>query len=137
MMNSDTTLTIIYAAFAFGVLLNVPSIIRSIMVYRRKGDFKCKGCGNCCRFRVTPLLAEDVKRLEAAGYRDFTANVKGELSTKRVGGRCIFLKDDRCTAYEHRPTVCREFPFFKEYGIGYGRRLSFCPAMEELDGRRG
>ena len=52
---------------------------------------------------------------------------------KRVNGKCVFLKDDKCSAYEHRPTVCREFPFFTEYGIGYARNLRFCPALEELE----
>jgi Fe-S-cluster containining protein len=124
-------------ALAFVVLLiNIPLWLRSSRLYRRRGEFKCTLCGNCCRLRVISLTKDDVKRLEAAGYRDF-ASEKGELRLRRVTGLCVLLKNDKCTVYEHRPRVCREFPFFRVYGMGYTERASFCPALEELrDGGR-
>ena len=113
-------------------LVNVPEFIRSSRLYRRRDGFRCTCCGNCCRFKVTPLKRSDVKRLEDAGLRYFY-ETRGELRLKRVNGRCIFLKDDRCTVHESRPQVCRDFPFFVEWGLGYAQRVSFCPAMEALE----
>jgi Fe-S-cluster containining protein len=125
----SATLTVIAA---FVILLNLPSFVRSLVMYRHRDRFKCAACGDCCRFRTTPIEKADVKRLEAAGYKDFY-EIKGDMRLRRQRGKCIFLKDDKCSVYEHRPTVCREFPFFKEYGIGYARNLRFCPALEDLE----
>ena len=80
---------------------------------------------------MIPVTEDDVKRLEAAGYKDFT-EYHGELCMKRVKGRCVFLVDDKCSVHEHRPQVCRNFPFFKIYGVGYAAKASFCPSMEKL-----
>ena len=119
------------------VVASGPQFVRSVRLYRVRDRFKCVSCGNCCRFRVTPLLAGDVVRLESAGLSGFADRYGGEACMKRVRGRCMFLKDDRCSVYEHRPRVCRSFPFFSSCGIGYAERASFCPAMEELEnGRR-
>jgi Fe-S-cluster containining protein len=30
---------------------------------------------------------------------------------KSTYGKCLFLKDNRCTNYEHRPLICRFYPF--------------------------
>jgi Fe-S-cluster containining protein len=128
----DSALLILFAFAFLAVAVNARSWRRSMGLYQRRRDFRCRMCGNCCRFRVTPLRAEDVRRLEQAGYRDFTAE-KGELSLRRVNGRCVFLEGDSCTVYEVRPQVCREFPFFKVYGVGYAQSFSICPALEELD----
>jgi Fe-S-cluster containining protein len=113
------------------LLVNLPQAWTSIRLYLKRGRFSCMMCGTCCRFRVIPLTKEDVRRLESGGHRDFTTK-KGELCLKRAMGRCVFSKDDKCSVYELRPAVCREFPFFKVYGIGYAEKASFCPAMEKL-----
>lgn len=30
---------------------------------------------------------------------------------KREDGRCVFLKDGECSIYDHRPLVCKCYPF--------------------------
>ncbi|MBU0762945.1 MAG: YkgJ family cysteine cluster protein [Candidatus Altiarchaeota archaeon] len=116
--------------FAAAVLL--PDAIKSLRVYRKRKMFRCQMCGNCCRFRVTPLTSKDIKRLEDAGYNNFYV-VKGEAMIKRVRGKCFFLRDDRCTVHKVRPDVCREFPFFETWGMGYAQKASFCPALEDIE----
>ncbi len=103
--------------------------------------FRCAACGTCCRLWV-PVTASDVRRL-AAGTdlgadkivqfvgvslfegdqedRDDLASVKlGVNGTRKVmclresAGGCRFLTPRSCLAYEHRPLVCREFPFDTE-----------------------
>jgi Fe-S-cluster containining protein len=122
----------VYAVAVLILLLLLPSWYKGSRLYAKRDRFRCTLCGNCCRFRITPITEEDVKLLEKAGYKGFWER-KGELKMRRDNGRCVFLKDDRCAVHEHRPQVCREFPFFKECGIGYVRKASFCPALEELE----
>jgi len=121
---------------AFVVIFSLPTFIKELRLYRKRDMFRCSLCGNCCRLKIISLTRDDIARLEARGFRDF-AEERGERRLKRVNGRCIFLKDDRCTVHEHRPQVCRDFPFFVEYGIGYGVRATYCPGVEELENERG
>ncbi len=131
MAEMDLILLVFVAVMLFAALM--PEFIRGIRLYGRRSSFICQSCGNCCRFRVTPLTNEDVGRLESAGLRDFSEPYKGELRMRRIKGRCMFLKDDACQVYEHRPQVCRNFPFFKEWGVGFAQKATFCPALEELE----
>jgi Fe-S-cluster containining protein len=128
-MIDGTTLTylIVFAA----LIVSAPLALKSNLLYRRRGRFKCTMCGNCCRLRIINLTKEDVKVLESAGKKGF-AEPEGEPRLKRVNGKCVFLKDDRCSIHGIRPQVCRDFPFFRTWGIGYAREASFCPAMDNL-----
>lgn len=84
-------------------------------------DNPCANCGACCRhFRVSFYHGE--LDTQPGGYvpadlcaplTPFRACMKGT----EMGGRCIALQGDmRCGIYEHRPSVCREFPAFMEDG---------------------
>jgi Fe-S-cluster containining protein len=35
-----------------------------------------------------------------------------KISGKKEDGACVFLRDDGCSIYEHRPDVCREYDAF-------------------------
>ena len=126
----STLLPVYLVAFVI-LLVIAPSLVQSVRLYGKRNKFRCRQCGTCCRFKTVPVTADDIRRLESAGYTDFVLT-KPELSLRRVNGRCVFVKDDKCTVYEHRPNVCREYPFFRIYGVGYAARASFCPAMEAL-----
>jgi Fe-S-cluster containining protein len=85
-------------------------------------DNPCFGCGACCRhFRVSFYHGE--LDTQPGGYvpsdmtvqlTPFRACMKG---TESGGGRCIALQEDtRCSIYQNRPSVCREFPAFMPDG---------------------
>ncbi len=85
-------------------------------------DNPCAGCGACCRhFRVSFYHGEldtqpggCVPAELTTWITPFRACMKG---TEAGAGRCVALQDDgRCSIYEHRPSVCREFPVFMEDG---------------------
>lgn len=86
----------------------------------RKQLFTCTRCGHCCRLRVN-LEPEDIPRLEAIGKKDFVETIKGRPYLKQVNGYCPWmdLKDGkaRCTVYEHRPKICRDFPKARKWGM--------------------
>jgi hypothetical protein len=84
------------------------------------GDNPCLGCAVCCmHYRVSFYQGEMdsqpggyVPSDMAISLTPFRACMKG---TETAPGRCIALGEDKlCTIYEHRPSVCREFPALLE-----------------------
>ena len=118
--------------FGFTVFfLKLPVWIKAFRWGRKKDLFECQQCGNCCRiFKIIELDKKDIERFQEAGYTDF-ADETGK-SMKRVNGKCVLLKDDKCSAHEARARVCREFPFQKVYGMWFFKDLSFCPGIDEF-----
>ena len=85
-------------------------------------DSPCSGCSACCRhFRVSFYQGEldcqpggHVPADLTTQITPFRACMKG---TESGYERCIALQPDGlCSIYEHRPSVCREFPVFMEDG---------------------
>lgn len=81
-----------------------------------------KGCSSCCMdFSLLPVefhyILEQIKNKHVTINRDTTK------------GQCIFLFDQSCTIYEHRPIICRSHGlpilFMDEEGENFN--LSFCP----------
>ncbi|MFH1404012.1 MAG: YkgJ family cysteine cluster protein [Candidatus Altiarchaeota archaeon] len=127
-----SVLTVLVFMVAGVIAAILPKMHRAYLLGRVRHEFKCTCCGNCCRFRITPVTPEDVKRLADAGETGFSASVDGEGSLKRVNGRCVFLKDDKCRVHGHRPAVCREFPFYRLYGIWFCTDSRMCPGLDKL-----
>lgn len=96
---------------------------------RKKIDYDCSKCpGYCCTYPRIEVRDKDLKRLarhfgvdlETAGRR-FTHFYKdGEIRERILrhqkdevyGSICRFFDTEarRCTIYEARPSVCREYP---------------------------
>jgi Fe-S-cluster containining protein len=76
----------------------------------------CTKCGNCCRNLSPGLTKEDLRNLSHALNLSPAETVEkytetdemGELSLKHLP--CIFLKENKCTVYAHRPETCASFP---------------------------
>jgi Fe-S-cluster containining protein len=103
--------------------------------WERLLKFRCTGCGNCCKGTYICITDEDARRLATGLGRPVESFVRfaredettlgkrhawwvrfaqrrGVMVLRWRRGRCIFLDgDDRCTAYQHRPLVCRIHPF--------------------------
>jgi Fe-S-cluster containining protein len=98
-------------------------------------DFRCNGCGNCCRSLRVAITHHDLDRLAAGLGRDASLLVEwlgpdavdmtdepGSFVELNVGRRVMVLAhrqgacelldaNQRCTAYAWRPRDCRLFPF--------------------------
>jgi len=59
-----------------------------------------------------PLIDEDIKRITGLGFEKdvFLTKIGSVFRLKNKSGRCIFLRDDGCAIYEHRPEGCRHYP---------------------------
>jgi Fe-S-cluster containining protein len=85
--------------------------------------FECNCCGICCadtdhKLRHILLLESEAEEISVATGKpieDFCNESNGTqpyvYEMKKVEGDCIFLKDNKCTNYEHRPLICRFYPF--------------------------
>jgi Fe-S-cluster containining protein len=76
--------------------------------------FKCIACGVCCIGTEMELLAEDIRRITARGYKmeDFVAEKDGVYRLKNVDGHCVFYDPQTrmCKIYDIRPVGCRMYP---------------------------
>lgn len=109
--------------------------------------YDCLNCpGYCCSYPVIALKKKDVERL--AEYFGMTFEkaeakyTKSDHGYKRImkrqkdehfGRICQFFDTDlrRCTVYEARPAICREFPAEKR--CGYYDFLEFERRHQEDD----
>lgn len=104
----------------------------------------CDGCwAGCCTLPLEVSLADLIrlelitedeaathppatiaKRLKKERWIERFHHQSGIFIIAQKGGRdCLFLGEDRrCTVYEKRPAVCREFPKI-------GPRPGFCPGQ--------
>jgi Fe-S-cluster containining protein len=117
--------------------------------------FKCQRCAVfCCKLGGPVLTRKDAKLIEATGYpvTDFLEPIKedaeglplvvGGLKT-RADGSCIFLKFDaeqncfQCGIYDHRPALCRLFPFSFESLGSNSVALKFIPCCMGLNNPEG
>lgn len=119
--------------------------------------FKClSGCSTCCSKYVIGLSNSDLKRISKAikkyglpgdifSYIIFRGDlekhpmvqgkkVSGAMTLKRVNGSCIFLKDNKCSIYQYRPTTCKLYPFDPLFiesrtGSDMEMRIDDCPGI--------
>jgi Fe-S-cluster containining protein len=86
--------------------------------------FQCTKCGICCgdtkqKTRHILLLkteAEQIATTTTQPTSTFTTKIKDKAPyshemKKTKEGKCIFLKNNRCTIYTTRPLICRFYPF--------------------------
>jgi Fe-S-cluster containining protein len=96
------------------------------LLYPKNISFECQRCAKCCgdtpkRKRKVLMLEREVEQIS------HITNLKPEeFSTPASGsepyrytmikqeGKCVFLKGAVCQIYNHRPLLCRFFPFCLE-----------------------
>lgn len=113
----------------------------------------CLACGNCCRSLMVTVTPEDVTRLATHLHRSDAEVIDQYIETGSDNSHliintipCHFLDKNCCTVYEHRFTVCREFPGldqpqFTSRLFGVLSHYSICPiiynVIEEMKQRLG
>lgn len=121
--------------------------------------FECQGSGRCCVSRdgygYVYVTLEDRRRF--ADYfkmtvKEFTKEYcekdDGIWKIRDFTSACRFLKDNRCSVYEARPTQCRTWPFWPETlqarawndevaaycpGVGKGRVWTEAEIREQME----
>ncbi|GAX87984.1 conserved hypothetical protein [Lebetimonas natsushimae] len=78
----------------------------------------CQNCTKCCENKMfAPLILEDIKKV----YKFFPIFIIFIPNPKLViplslNKNCPYLKDNKCSLYEHRPPACKIYPFSPWYG---------------------
>ena len=92
------------------------------------------GCVKCCLETRMPLSNLDLRRILNLGYRleYFAVKTKEGLRLKNSSGRCVFLREEGCGIYEHRPEGCRLYPLVYDEALKKAVVDSFCPYSYEF-----
>lgn len=102
----------------------------------------CTRCANCCKTMNVKFSDDDIERIAGHLEMPIAEFTETYLETDKDDGLCRarekpcpFLgEDDRCTIYEVRPTVCREYPHTNKEGftfrtMGVANNALVCPAV--------
>tara|TARA_Y100001970_G_scaffold184399_1_gene224285 strand:- start:18027 stop:18488 length:462 start_codon:yes stop_codon:yes gene_type:complete len=90
--------------------------------------FQCQSSGNCCVSRgsygFVYLSKKDITRFAKyfkisitefkLKYCQITDGYIHLTEKKSFKGKCIFLKQKKCSVYKSRPSQCRTWPFWNE-----------------------
>ena len=106
--------------------------LQEILAYGR--TFHCVGCGSCCRLACSEFSYEELKEKAKNGdnfatqfvstfipynsideaekmYPEYIQLLKEKVDEKVYFYHCPKVTDDnRCSDYENRPQICRDFP---------------------------
>ena len=87
-------------------------------------DFKCQGCGACCRIKngIVRVGDDEIRRIAeflAMSEQAFidqetelAPDRRGLILKSRPDESCVYLTDDnRCRIHPVKPDKCRTFPF--------------------------
>ena len=112
-------------------------------------EFRCTGCGNCCRSLRVAITTFDLTRLvratqlapgelvqwltpdevdmvgEPGSFVELSEGRRLMVLRQREGACRLLLHDDSCGAYAARPRDCRAYPF--DFEPGPVRRLTLLP----------
>jgi Fe-S-cluster containining protein len=92
------------------------------MVTDGQTDFKCRGCGNCCRWPGEVRVdAGEIRAIAArlglaeddfiARQTTVTRDRRGLTLLEKADGSCRFLTpENRCAIQNAKPRQCRDFP---------------------------
>lgn len=75
----------------------------------------CTVCGNCCKSLLINVTEEEANALSGhlkqsrADFDNQYLEKSGDMMLMNTVP-CTFLKEEKCTVYEHRFAGCREFP---------------------------
>ena len=86
-------------------------------------EIDCTQCGRVCQILMINITEPEVNRL--AGHLNLSAkDTKATYIEQSEQGQmimntipCAFLKDKKCSIYEHRFTECRDFPHLHKSGF--------------------
>ena len=82
-----------------------------------------------------PLSNLDIKRMLKLGCRleYFAVETKTGWRLKNSSGRCVFLLEEGCGMYPHRPEGCRLYPLVYDENLKKAVIDSLCPYGYEFE----
>jgi len=95
-------------------------------------------CVKCCLETRMPLSNLDLRRILQLGYRleHFAVKTKEGWRLKNSSGRCVFLQEEGCGIYPHRPEGCRLYPLVYDESLMKAVIDSICPYSYEFEAQK-
>lgn len=86
---------------------------QGLPIARRGMLFRCRLCGEKCCNLNPEISHEDLKRIKEI-FPNFKPYISPEGKMILIGekGFCPFLKNGLCAIHEHKPVICRLYPFY-------------------------
>ena len=96
------------------------------------------GCVKCCLETRMPLSNLGLKRILKLGCRleYFAVKTKEGWRLKNDSGGCVFLREEGCEIYPHRPEGCKLFPLVYDETLKKAVIDSICPYSYEFKAQR-
>ncbi|MCW4020175.1 MAG: YkgJ family cysteine cluster protein [Candidatus Bathyarchaeota archaeon] len=96
------------------------------------------GCTLCCIETRMPLSHLDIDRILKLDYplEHFASKTDEGYRLKNQSGRCIFLTEDKCKIYAHRPEGCRLYPLVYDMNTRKAVLDELCPYHYEYEVRK-
>ncbi len=82
-----------------------------LLPWRMIKTWKCLMCGECCKKYVVPLTKEEVVNFSLIFGRQVIDFSGKKPTLRRINGKCIFLKNGKCSIQELKPKACKLWPF--------------------------
>ena len=105
-----------------------------------RSDVPCVNhkCVECCLETRMPLSRFDIKKILELGYhlKDFAVKKGKEWRLRNRFGRCVFLSEDGCKIYSHRPEGCRIYPLVYDEDAGKAVMHRLCLYRHEFEVRK-
>lgn len=108
-------------------------------------DIDCLDCANCCKTTSPIFRDKDINRLarhlkiKSAKFIDTYLKVdnEGDFVLKQAPCPFLWLDDNKCSVYEHRPLACREYPHTNRKNMYQiltltQKNLEICPAVCQI-----
>lgn len=103
----------------------------------------CTKCANCCKVFSPTVSKTDIKRIASAlqitkaEFIEKYLKMDDENEYEMNALPCPFLKDDKCSIYEIRPSVCQQYPHTNKKGFTTRKYMHIgntliCPAVYHI-----
>jgi len=89
-------------------------------------------CQRCCHETEMTLTEEDVKRIDALGYKDYYMLRNGYLQMRNIDKKCFFLREGFCQIHLDKPIGCKLYPQVLDIDKWVVMLHDFCPSTKEF-----
>ena len=103
----------------------------------------CTDCANCCKTLSPRVNQTDIERIASslqiseAEFIEKYLKIGDGKEYEMNALPCPFLEENKCTIYDIRPAVCREYPHTNKEGFNHRRyqnigNTKICPAVYHI-----
>ncbi|MGQ4832728.1 MAG: YkgJ family cysteine cluster protein [Candidatus Asgardarchaeia archaeon] len=82
-----------------------------LLPWRMVKTWKCLMCGECCKKYIVPLTESEVRTFTLLFGKEVIDFSRKKPTLRRINGKCIFLRNGKCSIQDYKPKACKLWPF--------------------------